>query len=140
MKIQTVNNSVSGRGLYFPSFPKGLVVRKPELKEAISKNKYISNLAIDKDVFAYFAEKDMADTASSHILRLDIAEKATRDITSSYVYTSKMNTPDSIKNISAKEFINLVQEPIVPAKTFFGRIIQIIKHPNNIYYNFIKLQ
>ena len=133
MKIDT-SSQISSKALYFPQKPEASFVKDFQIKNAIMNNRYISELAKKEDIFVRFMPKDSENT--SHVLILDIVDIKHRLTKKAMWFSSRLYASKSTREIEPVDFINKIEKPEPPAKTFFGGLLQMISHPNQKYFNF----
>ena len=133
MEINTTGN-ISSKALYFPSKPEYSSVKDFRIRKAITENKYISKLAKDEDIFVRFAQKD--NDNSSHTLILDIVDFKNKSTKKALWFTSRIFASKPTREISPEEFINKIEKPIPPANTILGNLWQLVRYPNQKYFNF----
>jgi len=129
-----ISGGLSYKSLYFPSMPNYSAIHDFKITNAIRQNKYIADLAKNEDIFVRFMQKN--NDTSAHILIMDIMDLKNKLTTKSLWFSSRLIASSETRNISPIEFINKIEKPLKPAKTFLGSLFQTLFHPNQKYFNY----
>jgi hypothetical protein len=120
--------------LYFPPEPSYSAVKDFSVIKTIKQNKYISQLAKDEDIFVRFMPKK--DDKSAHTLIIDVIDLKNKFTKNSLWFSSRLYASSEVCNVSFIEFLNKIEKPLKPAKTFFCAFFQMMFHPNQKYFNY----
>ena len=129
-----MSGGLSYKALYFPTMPNYSAIHDFNITNAIQHNKYIADLAKNEDIFVRFMPK--SNDTSAHTLIMDIIDIKNKLTTKSLWFSSRLIASSETRNISPVEFINKIEKPLKPAKTFLGSLFQILFHPNQKYFNY----